>query len=139
MHHNKQYEREFVRLMTKLGITCFRIAGSGAGEEAVSDCILYLPEPCVVEVKKTKEELLYMRQSIKEQLERMVAVCMKDNLIPLLAIKFKYRGWNIIKVDELKNISFDKERCIDETVSKDNLRAFIRLQDYERNTAGNSR
>src|SRR3989338_7538301 len=110
MHHNKQYEREFVRLMTKLGITCFRIAGSGAGEEAVSDCILYLPEPCVVEVKATKEELLYMRQSIKEQLERMVAVCMKDNLIPLLAIKFKYRGWNIIKVDELKKILFYKKR-----------------------------
>lgn len=138
MHHNKQYEREFVRLMTELGITCFRIAGSGAGEEAVSDCVLYLPEPCLVEVKATKEELLYMRHGIKEQLQRMVTVGTKDKLIPLLAIKFKYRGWNIVKVEELRNISFDKERCIDETISKDNLRAFIELQDYQRNEAGHS-
>ena len=35
MKHGKAYEREFVNMMTSLGLDCHRIAGSGAGKEAV--------------------------------------------------------------------------------------------------------
>ena len=55
--NNKKYEREFVKLISQKGFTCFRIAGSGSATEAVCDCVLYLPEPCLVEVKATKEEI----------------------------------------------------------------------------------
>ena len=107
--HNKKYEREFVKLMVKNGFTSFRIAGSGSAEEAVCDCVLYLPEPCLVEVKATKEEIMYMRKGIRDQLQLMVDVCKKDNLIPILAVKFKKRGWNILRIDSFENIKFSKE------------------------------
>ena len=106
--YNKRYEREFVRMMTEKNLTCFRIAGSGCAQEAVCDCVLYLPEPCLVEVKATKEEIFYMRGYVREQLQTMIDVCNKNNLIPILAIKFKNRGWNILRLDELENIKFDK-------------------------------
>ncbi len=109
--HNKQYEREFVRLMNKQGITCFRIAGSGRAKEAVSDCVMYLPEPCLVEVKATKESIFYMRKGVREQLQLMINDCEKNNLIPILAIKFKNKGWNIQKINTFQNITFDKKRC----------------------------
>ena len=117
--HNKQYEREFVRMMTKKGLTCMRIAGSGAGEEAVCDCILFTPHSCLVEVKATREKAFYMRKKTVQQLQLMVDACQKSNLTPLLAIKFKYRGWNIVKVKDFENIFFDKNRCVDENSRED--------------------
>lgn len=138
MHHNKHYERDFVNMMTSIGITCFRIAGSGAGEEAVSDCVLYLPEPCLVEVKATKEDQFYMRKNVREQLQKMITVCSQNNLIPILVIKFKYRGWNVLRLTTFENIHFIKERCVDETLSKDSVRALIGCENDQRNSAGHS-
>ena len=124
--HNKQYEREFVRLMNKLGIICFRIAGSGSAEEAVSDGVMYLPEPCLVEVKATKEEVFYLRNVIKEQLQKMIKISEKTNTLPVLAIKFKHRGWNIMRANITSNISFNTARCLDENSTADSIRAFLR-------------
>ena len=39
--HNKQYEREFCRLMLAKGYHCERIAGSGKADSAICDCILF--------------------------------------------------------------------------------------------------
>ena len=117
--NNIKYEREFVKIMTKLNITCFRIAGSGSAKEAVSDCVMYLPEPCLVEVKATKEKIFYMRKGVREQLQLMINDCEKNNLIPILAIKFKNKGWNIHKINSLQNISFDKKRCDHENLRQD--------------------
>ena len=120
--HNKKYEREFVKLMVKQGLTCFRIAGSGSAEDAVCDCVLYFPEPSLVEVKATKEEIFYMRKQIREQLTLMKNACEKNNLIPILAIKFKNRGWNIYKIDYFENITFDEKRVSYENLRKDIIR-----------------
>lgn len=116
--NNKKYEREFVKLMNKTGFTCFRIAGSGSADDAVCDCVLYLPEPCLVEVKATKEEIFYMRKPVREQLDLMIQSCIKNNLTPVLALKFKHRGWNILKIDSYNNIPFNEKRCIDENLRK---------------------
>ena len=112
--HNKKYEREFVKLMNCLKHTCFRIAGSGSASDAVCDCVLYMPEPCLVEVKATKENVFYMRAGIRSQLQLMIDICNKEGLIPVLAIKFKHRGWNIVRVNSFENIEFNKEMVIDE-------------------------
>lgn len=108
--HNKQYEREFVRMMTKLDIDCHRVAGSGSASEAVCDCIMfYQGKTCLVEVKATKEIKFYMRSGIVEQLQRMIAVCDKNGLIPVLAVKFKQRGWNMLSIKNFENFEFNKE------------------------------
>jgi len=117
--HNKKYEAMFVRLMNKLNFPCFRVAGSGAAEEAVCDCILFLPEPCLVEVKATKENVFYMRKNVREQLEKMIDVCSSNNLIPVLAVKFKHRGWNIIKIKDYDNFKFDKKKVEYENLRED--------------------
>ena len=117
--HNKKYEREFVKLMVKQGLTCFRIAGSGSAEEAVCDCVLYLPESSLVEVKATKEEIFYMRKKIREQLTLMKTACETNNLLHILAIKFKNRGWNIYRLDSFEKIPLDGIRCSNENLRKD--------------------
>ncbi len=114
-HKNKVYEREFINLVTKLGVDAHRIAGSGAGSEAVCDCILFQKgKVFLVEVKATKQDRLYMDARIKPQLQEMQRVCKKHSLIPLLAIKFKRRGWNVIRLNELKTFVFNAGGIFDE-------------------------
>ncbi|MCF7860878.1 hypothetical protein K9M79_01440 [Candidatus Woesearchaeota archaeon] len=92
--NNKRYENEFVKRMLAQGYHCERIAGSGSGQQAVCDCILFRDsEVFLVEVKATKEPVFYQRALIREQLGRMVDVARKSNVRALLAIKFKHRGW----------------------------------------------
>ncbi len=92
--NNKRYENEFVKRMIANGHHCERVAGSGSGQHAVCDCILFRDgEVFLVEVKATKEAKFYERALIKEQLNTMVDVASKSNVRALLAIKFKYRGW----------------------------------------------
>jgi Holliday junction resolvase len=92
--NNKRYENEFVKRMISQGYHCERVAGSGSGQNAVCDCILFKEgNVYLVEVKATKEAKLYLRKGIKEQLERMVTVAKKSKVRALLAIKFKHRGW----------------------------------------------
>jgi len=92
--NNKRYENEFVNRMISEGHHCERIAGSGSGQNAVCDCILFRGgEVFLVEVKATKEPELYLRALVREQLDRMTSVAKERNVRALLAIKFKYRGW----------------------------------------------
>jgi Holliday junction resolvase len=91
---NKRYENEYVKRMIAKGYHCERIAGSGSGQNAVCDCILFRDGSVfLVEVKATKEAKFYYRKQIREQLEKMVEVAKESNVKALLAIKFKHRGW----------------------------------------------
>ena len=92
--NNKRYENEFVKRMIAKGYHCERVAGSGSGQYAVCDCILFKENVVyLVEVKATKEPKLYIRAGVKEQLDKMVNVAKKSNVRALLAIKYKHRGW----------------------------------------------
>ena len=92
--HNKQYEREFVNLMIKQGHHCEHVAGSGSGREAVCDCILFKDgKVFLVEVKATKEKKFYMRKCVRDQLQRMRDVAVKNNVECMLAVKLKRKGW----------------------------------------------
>jgi len=92
--NNKRYENEYVKRMIDKGYHCERVAGSGSGQNAVCDCILFKDdEVYLVEVKATKEPKLYLRAIIREQLDKMTTVAKKRNVRALLAIKYKYRGW----------------------------------------------
>ena len=91
---NKRYENEYVNRMIAQGYHCERVAGSGSGQNAVCDCVLFKDgEVYLVEVKATKEPKFYLRALVREQLDRMTTVAKERNVRALLAIKFKYKGW----------------------------------------------
>ncbi|MFW6450426.1 MAG: hypothetical protein ACOCZ6_05210 [Nanoarchaeota archaeon] len=91
---NKRYENEYLKRMIQQGYHCERVAGSGSGDNAVCDCILFKDgEVWLVEVKATKEPKLYLRANIKRQLEKMTEIARKSNVRAILAIKYKHRGW----------------------------------------------
>lgn len=91
---NKRYENEYLKRMIAQGHHCERVAGSGSGQNAVCDCILFRDrEVWLVEVKATKEPRFYERAKIKEQLDRMTSVAKERHVRALLAIKFKHKGW----------------------------------------------
>jgi Holliday junction resolvase len=97
--HNKKYENEFVNLMVKEGHHCERIAGSGSNKNSVCDCILFKEgKVYLVEVKATKEAKFYYRANIKEQLRIMSEKAKKLQVKALLAIKYKYKGWEFEEI-----------------------------------------
>jgi len=86
--------------MISKGFHCERVAGSGVGINAVCDCVLFRNgKVYLVEVKATKEKKFYYRKKIREQLDRMKEVALKQGVGCLLAIKFKQRGWEEIGVN----------------------------------------
>ncbi len=115
--HNKHYEREFVNMMNQKGHLCMRIAGSGAGTEAVCDTVLFANgKSHLVEVKATRGLVLYVRKHIREQLNKLCTVATANNLIPLLAVKFKHKGWKLFSInyDSNEKLSFlggNKNEC----------------------------
>lgn len=99
--------------MSSLGLDSHRIAGSGAGKEAVCDCILfYNNKTYLVEVKAVKGKTFYMGTRTKEQLRAMWEVCKRNNVYPLLAVKFKQRRWNFVEVKQLGPVYFNKEAIV---------------------------
>jgi len=98
--HNKQYERQFVNMMNLEGHLCLRVAGSGAGKEASCDCILIKDGATyLVEDTATKERKLYNRKHLREQLDKLKESAKKAHVKALLAIKYKYRGWEIVNLN----------------------------------------
>ena len=92
--HNKVYEREFRDMMIAQGHHCERVAGSGVGRDSVCDCVLFKEgKVYLVEVKATSKPVLRNRKEIREQLARMQEVAKKQGVECMLAIKYKYRGW----------------------------------------------
>ena len=92
--NNKRYENEYVKRMIEKGYHCERIAGSGSGQYAVCDCILFKDDQVfLVEVKATKEPKFYLRALVKEQLNKMINVAKERHVRAILAIKYKHRGW----------------------------------------------
>lgn len=93
-HANTRYENEYLNMQVANGFHCERIAGSGMGQHAVCDCILFREgKVYLVEVKATMEKKFYHRAKVKVQLEKMTTVAKKSNVGAILAIKYKYRGW----------------------------------------------
>lgn len=97
--HNKKFENEFLNKMNSEGHYCVRVAGSGSGVSAVCDCVLFKDgRVYLVEVKATREKKFYNRKHIREQLELMKDKARQLNVSALLAIKYKYKGWEMIEL-----------------------------------------
>ncbi|MFC1774993.1 hypothetical protein ACFLZN_01610 [Nanoarchaeota archaeon] len=110
--HNKRYERQFVHMMCESGYHAERIADSGKGKYSVCDCILFKEGiSYLVEVKATKFPVFVVNKYAREQFQKMIDVCSKNHIVPLLAIRFKNRGWKQIVLKEIpKKISFRGEK-----------------------------
>ena len=92
--HNKKYEREFIKNIHGKDHHCERVAGSGSGENSVCDVLVFTAiKHFMVEVKATKEKKFYVRAKDKKQLGKLISVARRFDVIPLLAVKFKQRGW----------------------------------------------
>ncbi|MBU0470389.1 MAG: hypothetical protein KJ984_02845 [Nanoarchaeota archaeon] len=101
MRQDKRYEREFADLMCHQGNHCERVAGSGSAKEAVCDCVLFKESRSyLVEVKATKQKVLYVRKHIREQLKKMQETARQQQIHALLAVKFKHRGWKQVLITE---------------------------------------
>jgi Holliday junction resolvase len=99
--HNKKYEREFIKNIHDENHHCERVAGSGSGENSVCDVLVFTAiKHFMVEVKTTKKKKFYVRVKDKKQLEKMISVARKINAIPLLAVKFKQRGWKYFDLNK---------------------------------------
>lgn len=109
--YNKRYEQEFVNRMCDSGHHAERVAGSGSGRHSICDCVLFKDGLThLVEVKATKFPVFVINKVVREQLQRMIDVCLSNNASPLLAIKFKNRGWKQVILNEIpRKIAFGGE------------------------------
>lgn len=110
---NKEYERKFVQLMVNKGYHCERVAGSGKGEAFVCDCILFAQgNVYMVEVKATTDKRFYLRDSVRCQLQRLIDTATKHNAIPLVAIRFKRKGWNTISPQLVEHAEYEEGKLL---------------------------
>ncbi|MBI5002088.1 hypothetical protein HZC31_01770 [Candidatus Woesearchaeota archaeon] len=110
---NKEYERKFVQLMLKKGYHCEHVAGSGKGEASVCDCVLFAHSNVyMVEVKATVDKRFYLRDSVRIQLQRLVETATKHNAIPLVAIRFKRKGWNTLDPKFVEHAEYEEGKMI---------------------------
>ena len=108
-------ERDFANMFCSSDSHCERVAGSGSRFEAVADCVLFTKQyHMLVEVKATKKSKFYIRERERVQLQNMYGIATRLNLVPVLAIKFKNRGWMVKVVDHDMPtvIEFDKNHCL---------------------------
>ena len=96
--HNKQFENYYCKYCRGRGEFAVRVAGSGASEGACCDVIRIAGGTYLVEVKATKEAVFKPVKSVKEQLEKLREQAMSVHAVPMLAIRFKNRGWSEINM-----------------------------------------
>ncbi len=96
--HNKQFENYYCHLCRERGQFAVRVAGSGASEGACCDVILLDERAYLVEVKTTKEPIFKLTNVVKQQLTFLREQALRVNAVPLLAIRFKNRGWREINI-----------------------------------------
>lgn len=108
--HNKKYERGFIKNIQDENHHCEHVAGSGSGENSVCDVLVFTAiKHFMVEVKATKEKKFYVRAKEREQLGKLISVAKKFNVIPLLAVKFKQRGWKYFDLTKnLEEFTYEK-------------------------------
>ncbi len=98
------FEHAFIEKEEAKGRHCERVAGSGSRREAICDVVLFKEgKTYLVEVKSTLKKKFYVGKS-REQLEKLQSIAVKHGTIPLLAIRFKRREWNEIRLDQIQGI-----------------------------------
>jgi Holliday junction resolvase len=99
---NKSFENIYCKWKRKQGHLAMRIAGSGSSSGAYCDCIVIQDgKTTLVEVKSCKGTVLYVTSPVHKQLATLLEVCKKYIAKPVLAIRFKNRGWREIDLDEI--------------------------------------
>jgi Holliday junction resolvase len=95
-----RYEREFCRFASSKGFHAERVAGSGLRKASVCDVVLIKRgKGYLVEIKSTRDKVYYLsdKQGVRERIEKLIEVASRCKAIPLLAVRFKRRGW-VVKV-----------------------------------------
>ena len=105
--HSRDPERKFVNMMNEKGHFAQRIAGSGCGRYSCCDVITVIKgDVYLTEIKGVTGNELKITANIREQLETMITAAQKHQpLKAMLAVNWKRRGWQIIVLDDITNLS----------------------------------
>jgi len=111
MNHSRRgsnAERELMKILESRGYHCERVAGSGINKKSVSDIVAIKDgKPYLIQCKLRKRNVFYPNE-FRDELRRLMIISKKCGAIPLLAIKFKGKGWKLIKLyDVPKKITKD--------------------------------
>lgn len=99
--NNKSYENKYCLWKRSNGAIAMRIAGSGKSLGAICDCIVIdKGKTSLVEVKACKGTVLYVRETIKQQLTQMRNICLMHSITPIVAVRFKNRQWLEVNIKE---------------------------------------
>lgn len=94
-------EREFANLSCNSFTHCERVAGSGSRLNAVCDAVLFGRDyTALFEIKTIRDSVFYVRKDVREQLMKLYDLCCKFGKVPVLAVKFKYKGWYFMIISE---------------------------------------
>ena len=100
--HNKSFENIYCKWKRDQGHLAMRIAGSGSSTGAFCDCIVIQDgQTALVEVKACKGKVLYITTAVYKQLATLQEVCKKYIAKPVLAIRFKNRGWREVELTKI--------------------------------------
>ena len=107
--HNKSFENTYCKWKREQGHLAMRIAGSGSSSGAYCDCIIIQDgQTTLVEVKSCKGKVLHVRAAVRKQLVTLQEVCTQYIAQPVLAIRFKNRGWKEVELTEIpKKVEYD--------------------------------
>ncbi|GEM_PF-1081047 len=95
-----EVERELLRRIESSGGICFRVAGSGS-YGGKPDLIARIGNKYyVIEVKYTKNNFVYIKE---EQKLKLIEQALKFNAIPVLAVKFRKKGWRFFDLRLVEN------------------------------------
>jgi Holliday junction resolvase len=95
-------ERELVHLCTESGWRALRVAGSGVNDDSPCDILIGKigRRAYAIEAKSSKKTSIYISKS---QINDFVLFGMTMGLIPVVAVRFNYRGWLFIDPKDLKD------------------------------------
>lgn len=101
-------ERELVHAFWNKGFACVRIAGSGSSKYPSADLVVGNKyKKFVIECKSTKKNKKYFS---KEEINQFKEFANKFGAKPLIAIKFKKKGWFFVLIEDLEESG--KNLCI---------------------------
>jgi len=99
MRKGYKAEWELFNLLLQKGYAVVRVAGSG-NIKAPCDLIAgNARNKFIIEVKESKEDKKYVK---KDQINLLVNFSKKFGLKPLIAIKFKRKGWRFFNLKDLE-------------------------------------
>ncbi len=106
MPRGSQAERDLFKELWSLGFGVMRSPSSGGGRKEPQPDLLASMDGFLIgfEIKSTNDSRVYIRKS---EIADLKAFCDRFKALPMVAVKFKYRGWVYRFIHNLEESSGD--------------------------------